>query len=839
MSLPRPALLRPLLSISLLAGAIAVPAAARADAPAAAIARLLSRSPRGAGPIAPERHALADSSGRIPLVVKLPEGADAEALGLLPVAPGIGALRLAPGEVDAFAAAHPELRLLAGPPRRALLDRSTTWTGAGAYRKATGQDGTGVVVGIIDTGLDVSHPDFRAEGGKTRVAWMLAAGAPQGIHLELEQAYGCSPVTLPSGVVRPAQTPCAVLSGDDLDARIAAKAGVPRDLEGHGTHVLSIAAGNGGTSKSKSPRYVGMAPGATLIVAAPGEAGGFYDADILNAASFVFERADALGLPAVINLSIGGDFGPHDGTSALEQGLARLVGDGHPGRAIVVAAGNSGGLYRMPSGGLIGIHTEAHVFPDAEVRVPLRAPAATKGQGFIWVTFDRDDEVSVALEGPGGARWVDFTEPGAQTGYKGDDGTTAAVVNRLVDGTTQLTADTNSAIVAWDGAWPEGEFAVVFKGKGNAQLWITGMGDAAVGGQTSVLFERAMKQGTINVPASHPSLIAVGCTVNRVTWSSYKNEHVGIAELGADQPPVEDSACYFSAAGPTPGGAPKPDISAPGAFIAGAMGVDADPRKHPGGLFDPAGCPTGDPCYLVDGRHAIAIGTSMSSPHAAGAVALLLQRDPTLTQARILDLLQAGARFPTGHVPFDYQIGPGELDVGASIAALAAEAGVAREPDLARSWYALSSSYARPDGKWPVWGTIELRRADGSSASGVDPSKIRLAVEGGVVITPPTRVRHGLYRFAVAGEPGAGGAELRLDVLYDGASLGARTLPIGMDVWSTRGGIDALGGGCSCEAAGARAPAGGWVAAIGIAAIAFARGIGRGRRRRGRVECAR
>ena len=50
-----------------------------------------------------------------------------------------------------------------------------------------------------------------------------------------------------------------------------------------------------------------------------------------------------MGLPAVVNLSLGGDFGPHDGTSVLERGLSAFVGDDKPGRVIVVASGNSGG----------------------------------------------------------------------------------------------------------------------------------------------------------------------------------------------------------------------------------------------------------------------------------------------------------------------------------------------------------------------------------------------------------------------------------------------------------------------------------------------------------------
>src|SRR5262249_30354259 len=137
----------------------------------------------------------------------------------------------------------------------------------------------------------------------------------------------------------------------------------PRDTFGHGTHVASLAAGNG--QSNEPPRYVGVAPEATLIVArvARSGGGGILDFDVVHAASFVYERAEATGMPAVINLSLGSDFGAHDGSSAIEQGLSSLVGSDHPGRALVVAAGNSAGLYGVDLGvpSPLGIHTDVHV----------------------------------------------------------------------------------------------------------------------------------------------------------------------------------------------------------------------------------------------------------------------------------------------------------------------------------------------------------------------------------------------------------------------------------------------------------------------------------------------
>ena len=269
-------------------------------------------------------------------------------------------------------------------------------------------------------------------------------------------------------------------------------------------------------------------------------------------------------MPAVVNLSLGGDYGPHDGTSVVETGLAAFVGDAFPGRVLVVAAGNSGEI-DTPSagGGPFGIHTEVHVAEGEVTRVPILAAAAANGQGFVWVTFRPGDDVDVGLEGPGRSTWVGLTGRGGQGGYtagSGGDENQGGVVNNLPSADASITADTNGATVAFTGHWSaQSEFAVLLRGSGDASLWITAQGDAAQG----VVFERALRQGTINVPASAPGLLGVGCTVNRVAWTPLGGATVDLGALGADMSPVSDSACYFSSSGPTPFGVQKPEISAP------------------------------------------------------------------------------------------------------------------------------------------------------------------------------------------------------------------------------------------------------------------------------------
>lgn len=751
-------------------------------------------------------HPLADARGLIPFTARLPRGVTARSLGLVEVAEGLGAARLSPSALLSFEAAHPGVALSFGPPLRPLLNVSAGTTRATAFRNATGADGTGVAVGVIDTGIDVAHPDFRTQDGKTRIAWLLVAQPPAGLHPELEDAFGCTD---------PDQTPCAIFAAADIDAMLAKGQVTIQDPNGHGTHVTSIAAGNGGPSAGPT-KFVGVAPGATLIIASPSEPGGFYDPDVLKGAAFVFDRADALGMPIALNISLGGDYGAHDGTSDLERGLASFVGDLHPGRVIVTAAGNSGDLYDLGDGVPAGIHTEVNVSPGGVVRAPILASAASDARGYVWVTFQPDDDVSVALEGPGGKTWVGFVGKGDRAGYE-KDGNTAVVVNNSPEANSGIASDTNSAVIAWTGKWEDGEFTVLLKGKGHASLWVVGTNVTGPGGSPGLIFERGMRRGTVAVPASSPSLLAVGCTVNRVSWTALDKTTITLSELGPDKDPVADSACFFSGTGPNALHVPKPEISAPGGFVSAAMSDAADPRVVMGGLFDSSSCPDQKPCFVIDNRHAIAAGTSMSSPHVAGAAALLLQLDPTLTQARITEVLQAGARRPKGHIYDPVQLGPGSLDLEGARAALAEERLAFADADPAASWFTLSADYLEPDPSINVWGTIELRRADASIASGLDGSKIDLVVNGAAITRTVSKIRHGLFRFAIAGLDGTVGNVATVEVRYGGVSLGTLNLPIGTDRWNATSAPSAEGG-LRCEASRGGSPAG----MLAIAAIAAA-----------------
>jgi subtilisin family serine protease len=764
------------------------------------------------------RHPFADVSGRLPLVLEVPASRDVRALGWLPLSPGFATARVAPEDLGRFVAAHPGVSFSVWPGLHPVLDASARLNRVDVYRAALAAQGSprtgtgrGVVIGVVDTGVDVTHPDLRDATGGTRIAWMLDfSRSPLGRHPELEQAFGCA---------SPAQSPCAVLDKSDIDRALAGdpSVDVQPDTVGHGTHVASIAAGNGGPDA----RYRGGAPEATIIVASVSHgdlAGTVADVDVVTAARFVFDRADAMGLPAVVNLSLGGDFGPHDGTTPIEQSLAALVGPAHPGRSIVVAAGNSGALYQGDEQDqVLGIHTETRVTAGLPAVFTALVPDGRKGSdvsgsGFVWITYRAGDDIAIGIEGPSGLL-IRPVGAGRKAGFRADDESlTAGIYNGAVGAESPLPAGSHGAIVVWDGRWPaSGKMTIQLEGEGFADAWVEARFDDTAAGP--IFFDLATRAGTINLPASHPDLIAVGCSINRTEWidRDLVARDIGATAYAALAP--TDGTCYFTSAGPTATGGSKPDLSAPGAMVAAAMSRDAVPGASPFSAFSaPAGlCTGGGECLVVDEGHALLSGSSMSAPQVAGAVALLFERDPRLVQSEILHLLQGGARRPMGHIASDLQLGAGALDVaGAMDAYEARTSGRVRDPDAPASWLSLANSYLHPGSGPPLTGTVEVRAADGSVADGYDPGRLTLEVgEEGVVEQPLARVSAGLYRFAVRARSGTGTRFLRLDVKIDGVPVGPpgsrisghRLIPIGADRWVASG-TARLYGGCSVGPSG-------------------------------------
>jgi len=210
-----------------------------------------------------------------------------------------------------------------------------------------GNTGKGVIVGIVDTGIDWCHPDFvDPSTGRSRILylWDQTMSPIYGEHSPLGfygVEYGNADINAALG-----------MCNHSLVRSV--------DTDGHGTHVAGIAAGNGTASGGL---YRGMAPEADIIVVKSDGS----DPKLIDGVDYVFQKAAALGKPAVVNLSWGGHLDPHDGTSFLDTVLDYLSGSG---RILVASAGNEGGdnIHAQLTGGA-GDITLATNYADVPIDV--------------------------------------------------------------------------------------------------------------------------------------------------------------------------------------------------------------------------------------------------------------------------------------------------------------------------------------------------------------------------------------------------------------------------------------------------------------------------------------
>ena len=239
-------------------------------------------------------------------------------------------------------------KIFASVVRRPLNDRARQSTGIdnSSGQRVVTQTGRGVVVGIIDTGIDFRHLDFTVPGSggrQTRIKAMLdmteygtQSPDPGWNYLLPGQSAVIGHLYTEADINAALQNPKPADQNSDIVKE--------RDKYGHGTHVAGTAAGNGLASPTTGT-YAGMAPEADLIIVKASrqnnDEADFDTTDIINALEFVKQKASELGEPFVINLSLGGQVGPHDGTTPDERAIDSLVSGG-AGRVVCVAAGNDG-----------------------------------------------------------------------------------------------------------------------------------------------------------------------------------------------------------------------------------------------------------------------------------------------------------------------------------------------------------------------------------------------------------------------------------------------------------------------------------------------------------------
>lgn len=480
-----------------------------------------------------------------------------------------------------------------------------THSGSGVF---AGNAGAGVIVGMVDTGIDWSHDDFKNPDGTSRILALWDQN---------------STVTPPAGYA---------YGTEWSTAQINAGTCTHHDTNGHGTHVMGSAAGDGSATGNAQPayQYVGMAPKADILVVSTD----FSTAHILDGIAWIFQKAANAGKSAVVNLSLGNNYGAHDGSEAFDTSLNALTG---PGRIVVVAAGNAEGQ---------SLHARQVVAPGPAQTITFNVPAFTANGGanndflVIDAYYPAAANMTVTITSPGptpvavgpvslgaigsnaGAAGTIYVENGSTPSPSGDRNvfiqlydSNASFAPRVGAWTITLTPVSTSASTAWDG-------------------WLAQFQLGAAG--AAVTFTSDVDEtDLVASPGSAAQAITVGSFISKVSWPGLdgsSHSYVGLTPAGA--------IASYSCVGPLRNGALKPDVAAPGSAIVSAKSAFTSPAPSTA-LVAP------------DNKHLTMTGTSMAAPHVTGACALLLANAPSLTPAQIKTSLAGSATVDgfTGAVP--------------------------------------------------------------------------------------------------------------------------------------------------------------------------------------------
>ncbi len=497
--------------------------------------------------------------------------------------------------------------------------------GIGLQIPFTGKD---VIVGFVDQGLDYNHPDFKDQNGNTRVLYYWDHTLPFDA-TRTPQPYGYGQVWTTSDIQ----------SGN---------CGSMEEASAHGTSVTGAGVSNGLANGQEK----GMAPDAKIIVIETNFNLPNWTLTVADACDFVFKKAEALGLPAVVNLSVGSYLGSHDGTDPAAVLMDNLLEE-KTGRIIVCAAGNSGtwGKY--------------HVHGDVD-----------SDTSFVWVKPNPGSQLganTVYLD-----LWTDLTD--ATWNY--------AWAANLGSGTFQERAQTvfraaNTGIgsvirdTLWNGSnriatmeiYPEivgpnlhlefylnhvdsASYLYAFKTKGSGKYdaWsgsaTIALNDMLTTGLPTTAVYPAIQH--YHMPDSLQTLVSSwNCSPKVVTVGNIRNRYSHIDKNGntyLPNPPNYVSVGQLtpaSAKGPTRRGYIKPDVVACGdvSLSAGPFWLLNDPGYNA--------------AMSIDGLHVRNGGTSMASPVVAGIAALYLQKCSKGNYQSFLDAIRSTAFTDmfTGTVP--------------------------------------------------------------------------------------------------------------------------------------------------------------------------------------------
>ncbi len=501
----------------------------------------------------------------------------------------------------------------AASPVRQLLDEARRVSGVDEAHNpdnSTGKGaftGKGVIIGIIDSGFEYDHLDFYTTDGTTsrvKRVWnqnSTAGGSPTGY------GYGTE--------------------YDTVEEMRAAQYDNYSDY--HATHVTGIAAGG-----DKLSPFYGVAPDAELVFVSYRDA----NTDIMDAIKYIFDYADSVDKPCVINISIGSHYGPHDGTSELDRAIDQLTG---PGRIIVGAAGNEA-QYNLHA-------SEVLTADDKQLKTMIGYENESTKRAIldVWGAIGKDIKAKAVV-----------ADPVKGTILK--EGTELSCRNNAGDSHKLEVTSEDCGITGWIGIGvsidpvnnrpnvfvqsdvskmaTNRRMGIVLTGEEGDEIhvWHSYYGDL-LSGRISWEWTAGDNSYTVGeIGGTANRIIAVGSYTTKLSYIDVDGYTNAINPEFAGE--INDIST-FSSLGPTLDGRIKPDVCAPGAAIISAasryyvqgregLGIAAQTTNSAGKSYQ----------YYVN------LGTSMAAPFVTGTVALWLQADPTLTPEDVKSIINRSAK---------------------------------------------------------------------------------------------------------------------------------------------------------------------------------------------------
>ena len=535
---------------------------------------------------------------------------------------------------------HPAVkRIEANRQARLLMDTVPTIINALPVYQTTASHqaftGKGVVLGLMDVGFDLTHPNFytdaTANGYRIKAFWDQLSPDTVGSRLPVGRDYLTEADILSKG--------CAT------DGR----------TETHGTHTLGIAAGSGYNSP-----YRGMAPESDICIVnnavtsdtiyiRPEDYYKYTTATDALGFQYLFDYADQQGLPCVASFSEGYIGMDNEEDRLFATYLERLSAPGH---LIVVSAGNEGywptyaekpkgvqaaGAFLQPSG------KQAHYRIQTDGSLLLHLFIYIEGQG-----TPTDTLTIASTDGRLDSLLTDTLFIGNDTCAISLSRHQSEFSNNMIyllelNGNRKLSEMPDMALVA-EGA--------------DSRVQMYGYSSCRFANRENIdpRWCAAAYGHNILAPAYFPSVICVGSTSHRLAFTNYMGEYYDYSsgrEVGKRTP--------FSSMGPTMDGRIKPDVMAPGDNIVSSYSsyyLENNPE---------AGDIRSDVAHFDFNGRTYAwnsnAGTSMSCPAVAGTLALWLQAKPTLTQEEVTEVFSRTCRQPVDTLAYPNNLyGYGEID---------------------------------------------------------------------------------------------------------------------------------------------------------------------------------